>query len=863
MIPIFISSTFTDMGSERDMLHNKVLPLLSPIADECGEYITLADLRWGIDTTDAKNKMEKVLSVCLDVIDNCNPYFISFIGSRYGSVPALDAMKPIAKRHNINLYEPVSITELEIIYGALLDTAKRENCFFYFRKDIDCTNMPDEYAKIYQPAQENRVNQLKAKIKSIYGNDHVFEYEAEWCENRLAISDDLTNRIVFNVGEMIRKKHIQGINTPSFQSIGERMESYARNFPFADGDKSKICNKVFQELSQNRFVNVYGATRYLNNCFIAQAINVAKQKYGNKVTCYFCDNTASGGSGKKQFVNYVRDWVDSLGNDTGYLFVGNIDLIYSCEEISDKDFFINKLNKKIQLVLTNCDELNSTLFSNLEIPKFSRQERIKFIRSMMKSNFKNDDYGLAKVLCEKNSSEDPIYLKHALDVLFHLESNELKHLHNDREIRSFIREKAKDIPDSLDHLLLEYVLKPAPENIKQAMRYIDASHNGLRLEDLKALLEEDGLSLTNLDWQSFYTQMEGRIYANAEGHIFKTLSRYEGDPDWDIKDYQKRLFSYISTLDENDSVYKHNYIYLLFGQEGYEEEKLRILEKLYKSTKNQEELDNDNSIHQFYHFLQEEPPRLSKAVLIKCFALVQLMSECDLEHFIGEIKIEELLWPVYHGAYSEFYHLAEKLCTEDSFAHLLSQISFDYCHFRLRYEAVTDSDDIILHDYDRKICDKAITSLRKAYSNTSTLDSFNNVIEGYNQYITLCCNQYIFCRDYETVGEEEASALEQECIKFIQNAPFEYQQSSLAVETLKDIQQRVDERIEQQEFERSLKEPSKAATVDLNDLSLSHHDNESRPKVYFFTADNDSLSDCMKSILSKPTLSHKHRRKKR
>ena len=208
MIPIFISSTFSDMGVERDMLHNKVLPLLRPIAEDCGEYITLADLRWGIDTTDAKNKMEKVLSVCLDVIDNCNPYFISFIGSRYGSVPALDALKPIAKRHNINLYEPVSITELEIIYGALSDTAKRENCFFYFRKDIDCTNMPDEYAKIYRPSQEKRVNQLKAKIKSLYGDDHVFEYEAEWCENRLAISDDLTNRIVFDVGEMIRKKHI-------------------------------------------------------------------------------------------------------------------------------------------------------------------------------------------------------------------------------------------------------------------------------------------------------------------------------------------------------------------------------------------------------------------------------------------------------------------------------------------------------------------------------------------------------------------------------------------------------------------------------------------------------------------------------
>ena len=155
------------------------------------------------------------MSVFLDVIDNCNPYSISFIASRYGYVPALDALKPIAKHHNINLHEPVSITELEIMYGALSDTAKRENCFFYFRKDIDCTNMPNEYVKIYQPSQEKCVNQLKTKIRSLYGDDHVFEYDATWCENRLVVSDDLTNRIVFDVGAMIRKKLIQEINTPS------------------------------------------------------------------------------------------------------------------------------------------------------------------------------------------------------------------------------------------------------------------------------------------------------------------------------------------------------------------------------------------------------------------------------------------------------------------------------------------------------------------------------------------------------------------------------------------------------------------------------------------------------------------------
>ena len=43
------------------------------------------DLRWGITEDEAKN--EKVIHLCLEQIDACRPFFLAFLGHRYGWVP--------------------------------------------------------------------------------------------------------------------------------------------------------------------------------------------------------------------------------------------------------------------------------------------------------------------------------------------------------------------------------------------------------------------------------------------------------------------------------------------------------------------------------------------------------------------------------------------------------------------------------------------------------------------------------------------------------------------------------------------------------------------------------------------------------
>lgn len=165
-IRVFISSTFRDMQHMRDHLVKKVFPQLRHTCHSYGLEFTEVDLRWGI--TDEEAREGKVIEICLDEIERCKPYFIGIIGARYGWIPAKgDLMK---NQKLINKYpciseaasQELSVTEMEIVYGALNQSDMSNHVFFYFLSDdyiSDCGIM-----EIGQE-EKSRVNSLKKKIQ--------------------------------------------------------------------------------------------------------------------------------------------------------------------------------------------------------------------------------------------------------------------------------------------------------------------------------------------------------------------------------------------------------------------------------------------------------------------------------------------------------------------------------------------------------------------------------------------------------------------------------------------------------------------------------------------------------------------------
>ena len=145
MIKPFLSSTFRDFFIEREYLFKSCFPLISKKCFEKGLNFIPIDLRWGV----TKNQCEsgQVIKICLDEIDECRPYFICFLGFRNGW-SLIDKNKNdklliktfdfAAKFYQwIYKYKDKSVTELEILHGALLQNSKnlKNNlrCLFYIK----------------------------------------------------------------------------------------------------------------------------------------------------------------------------------------------------------------------------------------------------------------------------------------------------------------------------------------------------------------------------------------------------------------------------------------------------------------------------------------------------------------------------------------------------------------------------------------------------------------------------------------------------------------------------------------------------------------------------------------------------------
>ena len=196
MKTIFVSSTFRDMQSERDILKSTVQPMLNDIARKYGESISFSDLRWGVDTSEMSEEEQnkQVLSVCLDEIDRSRPYMLVLLGERYGFMPGSDMIEREAgKRPALKLSDlDISVTQLEIEYGALSSKESLDHTYFYFR-ELDADSLPQGF-KETDPEYVKRLEDLKTRIKSLAG-DHVRFYKAKWNGSSVEGLDDFAEMV--------------------------------------------------------------------------------------------------------------------------------------------------------------------------------------------------------------------------------------------------------------------------------------------------------------------------------------------------------------------------------------------------------------------------------------------------------------------------------------------------------------------------------------------------------------------------------------------------------------------------------------------------------------------------------------------
>ncbi|XP_076461539.1 uncharacterized protein LOC143294026 [Babylonia areolata] len=88
VVKVFFSSTFTDMSVERNWLMKEAVPYLRDYCKERGLDYQVVDMRWGV--REDSSVEHTTTDLCLQQVVSCQqhsagPYFVAFLGDRYGS----------------------------------------------------------------------------------------------------------------------------------------------------------------------------------------------------------------------------------------------------------------------------------------------------------------------------------------------------------------------------------------------------------------------------------------------------------------------------------------------------------------------------------------------------------------------------------------------------------------------------------------------------------------------------------------------------------------------------------------------------------------------------------------------------------
>lgn len=242
---IFVSSTFQDMHFERDMLHSVVVPELVSYFSKKRLSVDLIDLRWGIDTSGDTSEQEntvKILKVCFDEIERSKPFFIGFIGERYGWIPNSNDIESAILGYNFdNEGREMSITEMEMLY-ALQKFDTPENCLFFIRNGLNESDIDNEATRrIYfpsDPALKDRCDRLKAYLRDKY-KDTTFDYHCYWDKESNSIKG------LEELCELVTSKLIALIE-------GELGSSYEGELSIV-GNERALQEAVLSDIQQNTF----------------------------------------------------------------------------------------------------------------------------------------------------------------------------------------------------------------------------------------------------------------------------------------------------------------------------------------------------------------------------------------------------------------------------------------------------------------------------------------------------------------------------------------------------------------------------------------------------------------------------------
>jgi len=198
IIRVFVSSTFRDMQTERDVMMARVFPQVRRWCERRGLIWREIDLRWGITVEEAHRG--ETLRLCLEEVEACSPFFIALLGERYGFV-RMDLPSDLLVRFPwLQRFRGRSITEMEIEAGALSQPAPSPTVFFYFRDPESLDRLPaNENPADYRSESDEARARLAELKQRIVASGHRVTRFASPEELEKVMSADLLNMLATRI----------------------------------------------------------------------------------------------------------------------------------------------------------------------------------------------------------------------------------------------------------------------------------------------------------------------------------------------------------------------------------------------------------------------------------------------------------------------------------------------------------------------------------------------------------------------------------------------------------------------------------------------------------------------------------------
>ena len=446
----------------------------------------------------------QVLRVCIDAIDRCKPYIIVLLGDRYGWIPDMDIVESLRdERVTAQYEESMSITNLEIKYGALSEEETLKRCIFCFRNHNFLDHIPVEKRSIYlaeSPEHGQKLRILKEQIRA-KKNAKVLEYEVRWDKERQSLT--------------------------GMEELGESIYSMMEDMLRAELGDRKAKDPIQQYLldaqyTKERYLSVYTPRLYEENKAMEGLWFMAGDKYsryhskiknehGNEQCIHL---SGDAGSGKSALIAYLEQQAKDAGAQTILYFSGNPGcqnmttlksvLIYRMEEMlgmehdfhpENQNVYLRELDRKLKRqpifcfidaldqlfpdykkaymdILELCpnlfaitSSLNDFPYEHvlmkankirlIEVKRFTREEKRQLIQKTSAHRGKKVDDIVEAMICKKEGSGNPLFLSLLLQRLFAMCQEEFK--------------EAEAIAPGMDglHLYMQKIIKEAPEQVAE------------------------------------------------------------------------------------------------------------------------------------------------------------------------------------------------------------------------------------------------------------------------------------------------------------------------------------------------------------------------------------------------------------